>query len=76
MGCSGDRGHVHSNDKTYVWSPVFPLFAPFSNSSKTVATVHRRDNGGVKQATKMASGGGDVIAHLNLDRTQILRTVD
>jgi hypothetical protein len=30
MGWSGDRGHVHSDDRTKAWVPVFPLFAAFS----------------------------------------------
>jgi hypothetical protein len=44
--------------------------------SKSVATDHRRDDGAVRQATKMASGGGGIIAHLNPDRMQIPRTID
>ncbi|MEH2562021.1 hypothetical protein [Bradyrhizobium sp. AZCC 2289] len=51
---SGDRGHVVSDDKTNAWLAVFPNLGILSSCSRNVATVDRRDDDVVKQATKMA----------------------
>lgn len=55
---SGGRGvTIPPNNETNVKLPIFPILAPL-NSSRSVVTVFRSDDGAVKEATKWPQAAG------------------